>query len=142
MRNEKGITLIELLAVLAIIGLLTTLIASVLMNGMNASDRSTTNQRLQQEANYITETIRNEYLKQEPKLIEFMIDNDEKSLKMNGIIISEGYTYCHGDDCDDEQKLEDEQGFTINKSINHDFKLELRKETLSYKIGTTYSKLR
>ncbi|MDS9471346.1 type II secretion system protein [Sporosarcina pasteurii] len=136
MKNEKGLTLIELLAVLAIIGLITTLIGSVLINGLKASDRSSTNQRLQQEANYITEMIRNEYLKLEDDSIEFIIDNENQYLKMDGDIISKGFTYCYNNHCSNEHV------FMINRNENQQFKLELKIENLSYNIETTFSKLR
>ena len=58
MKNERGITLVELLAVLAIGGIIIALLTSVFINGKKASDRGATNQMLQQEANYIMETIR------------------------------------------------------------------------------------
>ena len=61
MNNERGLTLVELLAVLAIFGIIMALVVTVLINGKKASNRNATNQQLQQEANYIMETIRSEY---------------------------------------------------------------------------------
>ena len=50
MRNERGLTLVELLAVLAILGTIIALIGTVLINGIKSSERNRTNQQLQQEA--------------------------------------------------------------------------------------------
>ena len=44
MRNERGLTLVELLAVLVIFVIIMALIATVLINGTKVSDRSATNQ--------------------------------------------------------------------------------------------------
>jgi len=101
MKNERGITLVELLAVLALIGIIMTLIMSVFINGANTVERNSVNQKLQQEANYITEAVRLEYLKHPDEItgeeyeseIKLEIDNVDKTLKMNGNVISEGYTY-------------------------------------------------
>lgn len=83
MRNERGLTLVELLAVLALVAIIMTLIISVFINGAKASERSTTNQRLQQEANYIVESIRNEYLRLEDTVFELYVDQDNQSLIMD-----------------------------------------------------------
>ena len=95
MRNERGLTLVELLAVLAILGIIIALIGTVLINGIKASDRNRTNQQLQQEANYITETIRHQYLEPKEEKIEFTIEGEDENqiLKIDGNMISEGYRY-------------------------------------------------
>ena len=112
MKNERGLTLVELLAVLAILGIIMALIGTVLINGIKASNRNATNQQLQQEANYITETIRNQYLKRTSNPIILEIDNHEHSLKMDGTIISQGYTYYDGinDQCKKEKGRRDRDG--------------------------------
>ncbi|MFS0575376.1 type II secretion system protein [Sporosarcina sp. 179-K 3D1 HS] len=124
MKNERGLTLVELLATLALIGVISALIIGVLINGMKASERSTTSQRLQQEANYITEVVRNEYLQSYYDYldeIEFKVDGD--ALFMNEIRISEGFSY-------------------ENLSIVDDtFSLTLSERDYSYVIETTFSKL-
>ncbi len=138
MRNERGLTLVELLAVLVILGVIMTLLGSVLVNGMKASDRSATNQRLQQEANYIAEAIRKEYLELDnTNKIRLTIDNDNRILKLDEKTISEGYIYCFKavDECVHE--------VVINRDENQDLIMELKKEdSLPYKIETTLSKLR
>ena len=56
-----------------------------------ASDRTVTNQTLQQEANFILETIRNEYLILKGDKIELIVVDD--TLTMDGKDISNGYSY-------------------------------------------------
>ena len=141
MRNERGITLIELVAVLAIVGIILTLISSVLISGLKASDRSSTNQRLQQEANYITEAIRNEYLnhpdKVENPIITLKVEDNK--LKLDETTISEGYTYTFGsvDSIDPSLILEIDRN---EESV--EYKLKLEKNNQIYEVNTTLSKLK
>lgn len=135
MRNEKGITLVELLAVLAIAGIIMVLISSVLLNGSDASQRTASKQQLQQEANYIVEVIRSEYLKLENQQIEVKIEetNNRQILKMNARIISEGYDY----------RLITPAAGIINPNINVNFELELSaRDVKPFIIKTKFSKLR
>lgn len=137
MKNERGLTLVELLAVLAIVGIIMALIGSVLMNGIKASNRTTTNQQLQQEANYIVETLREKYLEFDNSMeIELEIDNDKKVLKIDEDLISEGFDYCYKDDCGGMK-------IYIDRAEDFKFVMELKKgNTQSFTINTTLSKLR
>ncbi|WP_163101776.1 type II secretion system protein [Peribacillus alkalitolerans] len=58
-REEKGLTLIELLISFAILGILITITSSALINSMNYSKKATSNVLLQQEANYILSELTN-----------------------------------------------------------------------------------
>ncbi|MEH7381980.1 prepilin-type N-terminal cleavage/methylation domain-containing protein [Bacillus sp. JJ1533] len=57
LRNSDGITLIELLATLAIFSIVSILIYGVLLNGMNYSEKSKDNVSRQQEMNILVTTI-------------------------------------------------------------------------------------
>ncbi|MEH7384536.1 prepilin-type N-terminal cleavage/methylation domain-containing protein [Bacillus sp. JJ1521] len=57
LRNNGGITLIELLATLAIFSMVSILIYGVLINGMNYSEKSKDNVSRQQEMNILVTTI-------------------------------------------------------------------------------------
>ena len=101
MKNERGITLVELIATLAIAGIVIVLIASVLTSGANASKRTGMNQRLQQEGNIIVEKIRAEYLLNHqddavPDQFEVVVQNDKlihtDETGVN-LTLSEGYDY-------------------------------------------------
>lgn len=101
MKNERGITLVELIAVLAIAGIIVALIASVLSSGTNASQRTSLNQRLQQEGNIIVEKIRAQYLlnQQEdsvPDEFKIFVQNDKlffTDITGANVVLSEGYEY-------------------------------------------------
>lgn len=124
MKSERGLTLVELLVVLALIGGLSALIVGTLINGIKVSERSTTKQQLQQEANYITEIVRNEYLQSYNDYlddIKFEIDGD--SLLMNDAKISEGFSY---------------ENLTTDDDV---LSLRLIKDDFSYDINTKFSKL-
>lgn len=57
LRNNGGITLIELLATMAIFSIVSILIYGVLINGMNYSEKSKDNVSRQQEMNILVTTI-------------------------------------------------------------------------------------
>jgi prepilin-type N-terminal cleavage/methylation domain-containing protein len=136
MKNERGITLVELLAVLAIGGIILVLLTSVFINGKKASDRSVTNQMLQQEANYILETIRKEYLKLEDDDIKLEII--DKTLKMNEKVISQGYSY---DFIIDNAEGEIVYPIIIKRNKSFPLKLTITKANLHYTVNTTLGKL-
>ncbi|MFC0270176.1 type II secretion system protein J [Metabacillus herbersteinensis] len=56
-QRQMGITLIELLAVLAIMSFLLILVGSMLINGLSYSNRAQANVLLQQEANLLVTTL-------------------------------------------------------------------------------------
>ena len=55
--NEKGITLVELLAALALFGVISVLIWNLFFQASNFNDRAVTQNQLQREANLIVNTI-------------------------------------------------------------------------------------
>lgn len=137
MSNEKGITLVELLAALAIVGIITAVIASVLSTGTSSADRTTSKQRLQQEANYIVEAIRAEYLEEDEEDIKIITTVSSIAIKREGEvevevekIISEGYKY------------ELKSKVVIEPSKNEKFHLIIKDGKELYEIQTTFSKLR
>ncbi len=135
MRNQQGVTLVELLGVLAIIGIIMAMIMTTMTNGSNASQRTKSKQQLQQEANYIVEVIRSEYLKKENNLIELKIEGTgyDQQLKMGTKIISSGYKY----------KLTEPNNGKIDPAVNQKFKVELSSNGIQkFNINTTFSKIR
>ena len=142
MRNERGITLVELLAVLAIVGIIMILITSVFINGKKATDRGATNQMLQTEANYILETIRKEYLILEG--YDIKLDTSNNKLKMDEMVISEGYSYEFIEEIENGTEVETIilNEININRNESQSIKLTIKKDDLSYTIDTTLSKLR
>lgn len=148
MRNQKGVTLVELLAVLAVAGIITVLIASVLSTGSNASNRTATKQQLQQEANIIVEKIRAHYLlneKEDGIPDEFLVKVNDEEDKLfieddTGIILlSEGFEY---------NLSPSEQILSIKlyrKKISNFYLLIQSKEAdsniLEFEVNTSFSKL-
>lgn len=131
MKNERGITLVELLAVILLISIISIFLFSVLTSGVTNVKRTSTKQKLQQEGHYITEVIRNEYLDSGIASINLVVDNTKKQLRMNGNIISTDYTY---ELIDPSVKFEGNGPFHLL--------LILKENGLSYEINTTFTKLK
>jgi len=58
-RSQKGVTLVELLAGLALFGIVLTIVTSVLVQSIKYNERSENNVNLRQEANFIVTSLRN-----------------------------------------------------------------------------------
>lgn len=154
MKNEKGITLVELIAVLAIAGIVVALIASVLASGSNASQRTSLNQQLQQEGNIIVEKIRAQYLMNQkedaiPDTFEIVVQNDKLLLKDEtgaNTVISEGFKYDL-DPASTNANSPTKKKVILDRTKKSDFNLIIRSKTngnstyQEYKINTSFSKL-
>lgn len=132
MKDEKGITLVELLAALAILGIIVAVIVSVLSTGTKASNKTATKQQLQQEANLIVEVLRSEYLESNNHVFDLSIEEEggEQILLLDSRPISQGYTYRFSD---------------TEIDPNFDTKFEMTiidADGQYYEIDTTFSKLR
>ncbi|TWT08961.1 type II secretion system protein [Planomicrobium sp. CPCC 101079] len=105
MKSEDGVTLVELLGGLVIIGIIVVSIMSVFSNGIKSSERTTSRQEIQQEANLVVEKIRSAYLQNEKNELiteEFIVKKQGQKLEISEIsetgstinkVISEGYHY-------------------------------------------------
>ena len=138
MNTQKGITLVELLAALALVGMLVILIFSVMTQGMKASERNTTTQRLQQEANLIVEKLRNEHLMDSQQagytpFIELEIVGDVLKIKGDETL-SSGYEYKF-------LNPENPKNMLFDRSSNQQIKMEIKSGDRIYIIDTTFSKL-
>ncbi|MGH2318316.1 PilW family protein [Planococcus sp. SE5232] len=132
MKNEKGITLVELLAALAILGIIVIVIASVLSTGTTASNKTATKQQLQQEANLVVEVLRSEYLKSDNQVFFLSVEesNGEQILLLDSRPISQGYRYRFTDT-------------EIDPNFDTKFEMTiLDADGQYYEIDTTFSKLR
>ncbi|WP_223638394.1 PilW family protein [Planococcus sp. 4-30] len=132
MKNEKGITLVELLAALAILGIIVIVIASVLSTGTTASNKTATKQQLQQEANLVVEVLRSEYLKSDNQVFVLSVEesNGEQILLLDSRPISQGYRYRFTDT-------------EIDPNFDTKFEMTiLDADGQYYEIDTTFSKLR
>lgn len=154
MKNEKGITLVELIAVLAIAGIIVALIASVLSSGTNASQRTSLNQQLQQEGNIIVEKIRAQYLLNQkedliPDKFEIVVENDKLLFNDEtgaNVIISEGFNYDL-DPLSTDVSSPTKKKTVLDRTRKSDLDLLIRGKTngnspiQEYKINTSFSKL-
>lgn len=154
MRNEKGMTLVELIAVLAIAGIIVALIASVLASGSNASQRTSLNQQLQQEGNIIVEKIRAQYLLNQkedsvPDSFEIVVQNDKLLFRDEtgaNMVISEGFKYDL-DPASTNPSSPTKKMVVLDRTRKSEFNLIIRGKTDSntpdqeYKINTSFSKL-
>lgn len=73
--NQKGITLIELLAVLTILGIIIGVLYSVFINGLNYSTSSKDTVLIQQEANYLLTLLKKQHEKDVPYIVKIKKDN-------------------------------------------------------------------
>lgn len=105
MKNQYGITLVELLGVLVITSIVMVVVMSVFSTGANSSERTASRQQLQQESNLIVEQIRASYLKNEKDSAveqKFKVRVDGSKLLISRIdgsneqVISTGYQYSMG----------------------------------------------
>ncbi|QHJ71661.1 type II secretion system protein [Planococcus halotolerans] len=154
MKNEKGITLVELIAVLAVAGITVALIASVLSSGTNASQRTSMNQQLQQEGNIIVEKIRAQYLLNQkedtvPDKFEIVVENDKLIFKDDtgtNMVISEGFKYDL-DPASADNTSPTKKKVVLDRTQKSVFNLLIRGKTngnspnQEYKINTSFSKL-
>ena len=79
-QNEKGVTLIELLAALVIFGIFSTIIWAFFFQSFQANNVEMTKNSLQQEANLIINTLQEVHRNSESYLV--VIDADFKTLEI------------------------------------------------------------
>ena len=79
-QNEKGVTLIELLAAITIFGIFSTIIWAFFFQSFQTNNVEMTKNSLQQEANLIINTLQEVHRKSESYLI--VIDADFKTLEI------------------------------------------------------------
>ncbi|WP_277584452.1 prepilin-type N-terminal cleavage/methylation domain-containing protein [Psychrobacillus antarcticus] len=132
--NEKGITLVELLAALALFGVISVLIWNLFFQALNFNDRAVTQNQLQQEANIILNTIQQMHTKSTIKEIKV---TDDGFLNINDCIPSDSAKF---------------NNTAIKYQVNNitlpskEFTLELTltsksNEKISFDAKTTFSKL-
>lgn len=80
MKNQKGITLIEVLATLAILSLVSTLIYGVFIGSQQNFHRISTKTSLSQEANLIVATIKNYHTKNDKYILDLNSSTQKASI--------------------------------------------------------------
>lgn len=87
--NEKGLTLIELLASLLLISMISILLWSIFIQGNSSYQDTMDKAKHNQEAQIILETLRECYFTEQTCLVEVK----EKALLLNEQTLSEGFYY-------------------------------------------------
>lgn len=155
MKNNHGITLVELLAALALLGIILTLSISIFMNGAHSAERTSTKQLLQQEANLVIQTIRKEYLtnSDDPFPVAVEMEEDGQKLYIADRLISSTYEYIvkvdNGNGCYEtglNQSAEDDgcikiTPVKIERNKNPEIDLTILKDSEHVNLTTTLSKL-
>ena len=91
--NEKGITLVELLAALALFAIVSTLVMTVLFNVFRSGEKLSDNAQLRQDANLLVSTLRSYYGQDDFEEDEFSVClNNSKTLLIDGQDVSSSIT--------------------------------------------------
>ncbi len=145
MKNEKGLTLVEVLVGLAILSIIMIILGGLLIDAFKNSERSEKITALQQEANTIMTELRDIHWKNEDYLIHFEEDSI-KTEQTKIILNSEKYTYKF--EKFDEEKdiyIEMPKEMTSKEMNNLSIKLIISylddSSIESYEIKTTLSRL-
>ncbi|MFC7685220.1 PilW family protein [Ureibacillus sp. GCM10028918] len=59
--NQRGLTLIELLATVVVLSIVVAIVSSILFNGLKLSNKVENKAKLQQEANYVTTILKEQH---------------------------------------------------------------------------------
>ncbi|MEC2076796.1 prepilin-type N-terminal cleavage/methylation domain-containing protein [Metabacillus fastidiosus] len=156
MKNEKGLTLVEVLVGLAILSTIMVILGGLLIDGFRHSEKAENITALQQEANLIIRELNNVHRKYDSYTIDFsknpiIVDytKDSFEIPLNSRYI---YTFCKATEANSnpdlqEETCEDENILTITKSKNLNnlpIILEIKytnKKDPIYIIRTTLSRL-
>lgn len=90
--KKNGFTIVELLAALALSGIVLTIIFSIFFTGIKQSGDTNKDLALQQEANIVATQLRNEYLKYDSD-DEYSLSVENNQIVLNGNVISNRFQY-------------------------------------------------
>jgi prepilin-type N-terminal cleavage/methylation domain-containing protein len=136
MKNEKGVTLIELLAALVIFGIFSVIIWGFVIQTSKANDIEMVKQSLQQEANLIVTTFDEVHRKSGIKEVFITEDNTLE-------ILSESGDYSVFNKPDVHYSLPSEFRKPEGKNFSIDLTLtSIKNEHISTSIKTTFTKLK
>lgn len=158
--NEKGLTLVELLAGIVILAIISLCLWSIFHNSMNHNNREVSKNQLQQEANIIINTIQNLHTKH--KITQLVVDENNSSFTIyysdrnqNNIIKNSTfnkrnikYEFCAFTDPDTNKKcvlsnkIFPESATEVSQYFG--FKLKLsstNNENINFEVQTIFSKL-
>jgi len=143
-KNENGLTLVELLASIVIIAIISLALWNLFFNSMNHNSREVSKNQLQQEANLIINTIQNLHTKY--KITNLEIDPTNSSLTISyrdKDSISNQNTIFNNNNI--KYEIKTSESFTETQTPQHfEFYLKLtstKNENIKFEVRTTFSKL-
>lgn len=157
MRNnwnkQKGMTLIELLAVLTILAIILVLLYSVFLNGLHYSTKAKDTVLIQQEANYLLNLLKKQH--EEGQIYTVKVENNETFIIMEGVteVIKESHSdflyYICDLDNTNENSCRESYPVSFSKHINplqDHFRLKLmlknkKNHDLIFEVETILSRL-
>jgi prepilin-type N-terminal cleavage/methylation domain-containing protein len=152
-RNQYGVTLIEVLATLTILSLLIGLVYGVFINGINYSNKAKDTVSIQQEANLILTTLKELHETNSTYTVEVPIDHEALIILEEGNVINKIenpsflYQICDpslGVDCDTQYNSNFSK--TIANTNQDTFQVRLllinkKKPSIKYEVQTILSRL-
>ncbi|MGG3798292.1 PilW family protein [Metabacillus fastidiosus] len=117
MKNENGLTLVEVLVGLAILSIVMVILGGLLIDGFKNSDKSEKITTLQQEANLIITELRNIHWKNENYIIHF--NKDSIITEKSQITLNEKYNYKFEKFDKTENKYIDMTGELTSQEMNN-----------------------
>lgn len=152
-KNQSGITLIEVLATITILSIVSIIIYNVFFNGLQYSSQAKDTVSIQQEANYLLTILKEQHENAENNYT-VTVENEQKTIIINKNLPTEIdatnpqylYQIC---DMDDTTKSCDEQNatdLTITKTTKNNFYVKItlinkNNPNLTYEIKTILSRL-
>lgn len=133
-KNEQGITLVEVLATIILLSMVSILLFNILAQGQKTYVKSTENIHLEQEAQLIIETIRKKHFLSDT----YTILVQDKLLKFDNVIVSEGYDYSIKINSDDA--IPKNGSLEVNPSRSKIVDITLSKDGQQYNVRTVLEK--
>lgn len=137
LKNKKGLTLIELLGVFAILGIVLSLVSGVLISGVNNIQKGQRIVNVQNEANYLLTSISTAFYSADQFSLTFQDDNADgkKDIFLNSEkITSDRYDYVLEPEAATEQTKTIDIKLTVINRNNADEKITLRTTLQKFEI--------
>lgn len=150
--NQKGITLIELLAVLTILGIVLGILYNVFINGLHYSTSSKDTVLIQQEANYLLTLLKKQHEKDVPYTVKIRKDNRSEVIIEGAELVNienSSFEYSISDLGKSSVPCEDHEQYLFCKKVdplNENFQLKIKvtskkNSKMNFEVQTILSRL-